>query len=139
MSQVWIGYSETLRAQELLETYFDPVLFSKPHYGAIFAPAAGPNDPETAPPGELIYGFEAAPLEPGDYEVYDPEDHSMSAFDFQYVLDLFPFDNRPNQLHRAPFKTIKTVFYVKSGTRPKKRSDKNIVITDVMSVKFDWE
>lgn len=125
MARVWIGYSTTLAFKELITRYIDPY----------FAEVDSTEDEE--PVGLLEQNFGADYIQPGDFEVY--ENTSQNEFSYDYVLELFPFSERPVGLEVIDWPTVKCVFFLKSETLPRQSSDANVTITECLDVKFDWE
>jgi hypothetical protein len=131
MRQVWIGCSRVLHAQELIRRYIDP--FYK-------VPAAF-LDPEkhAGEVPELVRSFGAGVIDLGGFEVLGREDAGEAAFDYAFYEKYRPFREHPPNLRATNFGDLKSVFFIVCSSEPSRRSDGFIVITDVMSVTFDWE
>ncbi|SFR04513.1 hypothetical protein [Poseidonocella sedimentorum] len=127
MTQIWVGYSETLSFSDLISTYIDPYW--------------GPFEDEYA--GELVGQFElefgASANDPGSFEVYGMTPENENIFGLDYVLAGFPFDEVPVGLSMIDWSKARTVFFIMNVNAPKQMTDGRVSITDVLNVKFEWE
>jgi hypothetical protein len=73
----------------------------------------------------------------GGFEVLGRED--VAAFDYAFYEKYRPFREHPPDLRATNFGDLKSVFFIVCSSELSRRSDGFIVITDVMSVTFDWE
>lgn len=126
MARIWIGYSESLGFKELIVSYIDP----------FFAPVSEKND---EPVGLLISDFGASQISPGDFEVYENDESPEAHFDFEHVMGLFPFSDRPHRLEGISWDKVRSVFFIRSNENPRKFHDDHVTITDTMDVTFHWE
>ncbi len=122
MTQVWVGVSRTLQFRELIVQYIDPY----------FQPVAGDEDPVPF----LVSEFGADRIGPGDFECYDGSDEPLS---FERFQQLVPFHAALPGLEALDWDGIKSAFFVVNAAVPKKRSDANLQITDIVDVTFDWQ
>ena len=131
MRQVWIGVSRVFRAEELIRRYIDP--FYK-------VPAAFldlENRARDVP--ELVRSFGAKAIDLDGFEVYSREDAGESTFDYAFYEKCKPFPEHPPNLRATSFGDLESVFFIICNDEPTRRSDGFIVLTDVMSVTFEWE
>ncbi len=122
MTQVWVGVSRTLPFRELIVQYVDPY----------FQPVAEGEDPVPF----LVSEFGADPIGPGDFECYDGASEPLSLERFQ---QLTPFHAALPGLEALHWDGIRSAFFVVNAAVPKKRSDANLQITDMVDVTFDWQ
>ena len=125
MTKVWVGYSEVLGFRDLIVDYIDPYF--------------GPVDDNEEPVGRFERLFGAARSQPGSFEVYEKTSENDDVFGYKYVLDSFPFSDRPSGLGGIDWRQVKTVFFMENTETPKMSTDGQVTITDVMNVTFDWE
>jgi hypothetical protein len=131
MRQVWVGCSRVLQAEELIRRYIDP--FYK-------VPAAFldlKNQAGEVP--ELVRSFGASVIDLGGFEVYGREHAGEVAFDYAFYEKYRPFREHPPNLRATSFGDLKSVFFIICNSEPTRWSDGFVVITDVMSVTFEWE
>jgi hypothetical protein len=88
---------------------------------------------------ELVRSFGASVIDLGGFEVLGREDAGEAAFDYTFYEKYRPFREHPPNLRATNFGDLKSVFFIVCSSEPSRRSDGFIVITDVMSVTFDWK
>jgi hypothetical protein len=131
MRQVWLGCSRVLQAEELIRRYIDPF------YKVRAAFLDLENQAGEVP--ELVRSFGASVIDLGGFEVYGREDAGEATFDYACYEKHRPFREHPPNLRATNFGDLKSVFFIICNSEPTRWSDGFIVITDVMSVTFEWE
>lgn len=120
MHTIFIGYSPFFSGNEMI-AYFD----------------IDPNHKDNISKFEQNFGSEY--IDPGNFEVYDPDDYKEFNFDSTLIGDLLPFSLQEEFMEKIDFNTAKCVFYVKTSHLDRLENDAIRLFGPVFIEKFDYE
>lgn len=125
MHEIYLGYSKTLNASEILE-YFDLV----PNFdGSDFQPGT-----------QFRRDFGLPYIDKGDYEVYDQEDLGENdVFGPVFFNEIAPFSPEHKFLSQIDFTSAKSIFFVETSTPKIMSNDKVTLIGPIFLEKYDFE
>lgn len=120
MHQIYIGYSITMYADELIR-YFD-IDCTHPDYHSKFQQA-----------------FESSCVIQGNFEVYGRKFYQNDDFNEALFFKLLPFKPDISYLKQVDFVNAKSVFYLEIDSIKKMKSDDLTLIGPILIDKYDYE